>query len=226
MRLRKRTKLKQPFTAHNLAVGIRYVWHNKVILGASTLDMFAVLFGAAVALLPIYAKDILHVGPTGFGIMQAAPAAGALAMAFILSHLKPMRHAGLALFAAVSGFGVATIVFGFSRWFPLSVAMLFVTGAMDNISVVVRQSLVQLLTPDELRGRVSAINGMFITISNEVGDIESGTVAQLFGTVFSAVSGGVGTLVVVAAGVWLFPKLRDYGRLDAAVAEPPKPEFI
>ncbi len=229
IRYRRNKAAKQAFTAKNLAAGIQYVWRNKVILGASSLDMFAVLFGAAVALLPIYAKDVLKVGSFGFGVMQAAPAVGALTMAFILSHRRPMKHAGLALLGAVTGFGVATIVFGLSRNIYLSVGMLFVTGAMDNISVVVRQSLIQLLTPDEMRGRVSAINGMFISISNEVGDIESGGVAQLFksvgyGTIgaatISAVSGGAGTLVVVGLAAVLFPQLRKYGRLDAAVPKP------
>jgi MFS family permease len=236
IRYRKRQAISsQPFTAKNLAVGIRFVWSNKVILAASSLDMFGVLFGAAVALLPIYAKDILKVGAAGFGVMQAAPAVGAVAMAFVISHRKPMRHAGRSLLLAVTGFGLATIVFGFSHWFPLSVAMLLVTGAMDNISVVVRQSLIQLLTPDAMRGRVSAINGMFISISNEVGDIESGTVAEGLKRFFnysvagsatiSAVSGGMGTLVVVGIVAWLFPQLRRYGRLDGGfVKEPVSPE--
>jgi MFS family permease len=223
VRYRSRVRTPQPFTARNLSAGARFIWHNKVILAASTLDMFGVLFGAAVALLPIYAKDILKVGAAGFGVMQAAPAVGAIGMSFVLSHRKPMRHAGKSLIWAVIGFGLATIVFGFSRWFPLSVAMLFMTGAMDNISVVVRQSLIQLLTPDEMRGRVSAINGMFISISNEVGDIESGTVAQLFSPTISAVSGGMGTLAVVAIVAWLFPQLRRYGRLDSAAASAPLP---
>ncbi|HZZ30330.1 MAG TPA: MFS transporter [Pirellulales bacterium] len=224
---RRRNVEKQPFTAENLAVGIRFVWRNKVILAASSLDMFGVLFGAAVALVPIYADDILKVGNIGYGMMMAAPAAGAVAMSFVLSHLPPMQHAGKTLLCAVTGFGVATVVFGFSRWFPLSLAMLFMTGAMDNISVVVRQSLIQLLTPDEMRGRVSAINGMFISVSNEVGDIESGTVAQAFrsanfstasSATISAVTGGAGTLAVVAIIAWLFPQLRGYGKLDSGVA--------
>lgn len=231
---RKKTREPQTFSTKNLAAGMRFVWQNKVILAASSLDMFGVLFGAAVALLPIYAKDVLKVGSVGFGIMQAAPAVGAIAMAFVLSHRKPMRHAGRSLLWAVTGFGAATVVFGFSRWFPLSVAMLFMTGAMDNISVVVRQSLIQLLTPDEMRGRVSAINGMFISISNEVGDIESGSVAQAFrsanfssavSATISAVSGGMGTLAVVAIIAWLFPQLRHYGRLGGEAAkEPLSPE--
>jgi MFS family permease len=227
---RRRAGGKQPFTAENLAAGIRFVWRTKIILAASSLDMFGVLFGAAVALVPIYADDVLKVGNIGYGLMMAAPAAGAVAMSFILSHLPPMKHAGKTLLWAVTGFGVATIVFGCSRWFPLSLAMLFMTGAMDNISVVVRQSLIQLLTPDEMRGRVSAVNGMFISISNEVGDIESGTVAQAFrsanfssaaSATISAVSGGVGTLAVVGIIAWLFPQLRKYGRLDSSIAEAP-----
>src|SRR5262249_47767787 len=139
---------------------------------------------------------------------------GAVIMSFIQSHLPPMKHAGRSLLWAVVGFGTATIVFGLSRSFPLSLAMLFLTGVMDNISVVIRQSLIQLLTPDEMRGGVSAINGTFISISNEVGDVESGTVAQVFSPTFSAVSGGIGTLVVVGVTAWLFPELRRYGRLD------------
>jgi MFS family permease len=140
-------------------------------------------------------------------------------MSFVLSHRPPMENAGRSLLLAVSGFGIATIVFGLSTWFPLSLAMLFLVGAMDNISVVVRQSMIQLLTPDNMRGRVSAINGMFISISNEVGDVESGTVAQAFGPVFSAVSGGAGTLAVVGIVAWLFPHLRRFRRLDASVKE-------
>jgi MFS family permease len=234
IRYPRRSRQPQQFNAKNLGAGIRFVWQNKVILAASSLDMFGVLFGAAVALLPIYAKDVLHVGADGFGVMQAAPAVGAIAMAIVLSHRKPMKHAGWSLLAAVTGFGAATVVFGFSRWFPLSVAMLFITGAMDNISVVIRQSLIQLLTPDEMRGRVSAINGMFISISNEVGDVESGSVAQVFqsagftvagAATISAVSGGVGTLLVVGAIAWQFPQLRAYGRLDSSITvAPPSPE--
>jgi MFS family permease len=200
----------------NLAAGARFVWQNKTILAASTLDMFAVLLGGAVALLPIYAEEILHVGSFGYGCMQAAPAAGAVLMSFIISHRRPMQRAGLALIMAVVGFGLATIVFGISRSFPLSLAMLALAGALDNVSVVVRHSLVQLLTPDEMRGRVSAINGMFISISNELGGFESGTAAWLFNSpTISVVSGGVGTLVVVAIVAWLFPQLRHYGRLDS-----------
>jgi MFS family permease len=217
VRYRPRPHERQPFTFENLLAGLRFVWLNKIVLAASSLDMFGVLFGAAVALLPIYAEDILHVGSVGYGVMMAAPAAGAVLMSFVLSYRPPMTHAGRSLLLAVIGFGAATIVFGISTWFPLSLAMLFMVGAMDNVSVVVRQSMIQLLTPDHMRGRVSAVNGMFISISNEVGDIESGTVAQAFGAKFSAISGGLGTLAVVGIVAWLFPQLRRFGKLDGSV---------
>jgi MFS family permease len=232
IRYRRRAIEPQPFTLQTLAAGGKFVWQNKIILAATSLDMFGVLFGAAVALLPVYAEDILHAGPAKLGIMYSAPAVGAVVMSFVISHQPPMKHAGRSLLWAVTGFGVATIVFGFSRWFPLSVLALLMTGAMDNVSVIIRHSLIQLLTPDEMRGRVSAVNGMFISISNEVGDIESGGVAQAFGpkslgysipaaATISVVSGGMGTLAVVAVIWWLFPELRRFGRLDSARPEKP-----
>jgi MFS family permease len=180
-----------------------------------SLDMFAVLFGGAVALLPVYAKDILGVGPEGFGALSAAPSLGAITMAVITAHLPPFKKAGRALLWAVVGFGLATIVFGLSRNFWLSLVMLFLTGAFDNISVVVRQTLATILTPDEMRGRVSAVNGMFISASNELGRFESGGVAALFGPIFSVVSGGIGTLIVVATVALSSPQLRRFGRLDS-----------
>jgi MFS family permease len=179
-----------------------------------TLDLFAVLFGGAVALLPVYAKDILRVGPAGLGWLQAAPSLGAVLMALTTTHLPPFKNAGRTLLFAVTGFGAATIIFGFSHNFWLSLFMLFLTGAFDNISVVIRQTLVTILTPDEMRGRVSAVNGMFISASNEFGRFESGSVAYFFGPVSSVVSGGAGTLVVVALIAWLAPKLRRYGSLS------------
>jgi MFS family permease len=197
-----------------LAAGFHYVWQTKLLLVAMALDMFAVLLGGAVALLPVYARDILHVGPAGLGWLQAAPSLGAVAMALLMAHLPPLKKAGQSLLWAVAGFGAATIVFGLSHNFWLSLVMLFLTGVLDNISVVVRQVLVQVLTPDEMRGRVSAVNGMFISASNELGRFESGTVAFYFGTVFSAVSGGVGTLLVVALVALWSPQLRKYGKLD------------
>jgi MFS family permease len=175
-----------------------------------------VLLGGAVALLPVYATDILKVGAAGFGWMRAAPAVGALSMALVLAHRPPMARAGRTLLWSVAGFGVATIVFGFSRNFWLSFTMLLLTGALDNISVVIRHTLVQVLTPDNLRGRVSAINGLFIGASNELGAFESGTVAQLFSPTISVVSGGLGTLLVVLVAALAWPRLRRYGSLGSA----------
>jgi MFS family permease len=200
----------------SLVAGFNYTWRTKLLFAAISLDMFAVLFGGAVALLPIYAKDILQVGPAGLGWMQAAPSLGAVTMALITTHLPPFKRAGKALLVAVVGFGAATIVFGLSHNFWLSVAMLFLTGAFDNISVVVRHTLVTILTPDEMRGRVAAVNGMFISASNELGRFESGAVAALFGPVFSVVSGGVGTLIVVVAVALSSPQLRRYGTLGSS----------
>ena len=211
----------------SLAAGVAFVWRTKVMLGAITLDMFAVLLGGATALLPGYAKEILHVGPAGFGLMRAAPGIGAVCMSFFLAHRPPIERAGRTLLWAVAGFGAATIVFGLSRWLPLSLAMLFVLGALDMISVVIRHTLVQLLTPDSMRGRVSAVNGMFIGVSNELGEFESGMIAHLFGRrddrgfgpTVSAVAGGLGTLLIVGVVALFWPPLRRYGRLDGTPPE-------
>jgi MFS family permease len=208
---------REPGTASGFAkfaAGLHYVRDTKVLLAAMSLDLFAVLFGGAVALLPIYAKDILHVGPAGLGWMQAAPSLGAISMAMLMNHLPPLKQAGRTLLLAVAGFGAATIVFGLSRNFWLSLAMLFLTGACDNISVVIRHTLSTLLTPDEMRGRVSAVNGMFISMSNELGRVESGSVAALTTPVFSVVSGGIGTLIVVTLIAMLSPQLRRHGAMD------------
>ena len=192
---------------HSLIEGLKFLWSNKVVFSAITLDMFAVLFGGAVALLPIYATDILHVGPWGLGLLRSAPSAGALLMAVILAHRPPFKKAGATLLWCVAGFGVATVVFGLSPWFPLSLAMLFVLGILDNVSVVIRQTLMLTQVPDEMRGRTSAVNTVFISSSNELGDFESGVVAGFLGPVAAVVVGGIGTLVVVL-GVWkLFPQL-------------------
>lgn len=198
-----------------LVAGFRYVWNTKLLFGAMSLDMFAVLFGGAVALLPVYAKDILGVGPAGFGALRAAPSLGAITMALLTTHLPPHKRAGRALLWSVAGFGLATIVFGLSRNFLLSLAMLFLTGAFDNISVVIRHTLATILTPDEMRGRVSAVNGMFISASNELGSFESGSVAALLGPIFSVVGGGVCTLIVVATVAFSSPQLRRFGKLDS-----------
>ena len=196
-----------------IAAGVRYLWRTRLVLVIIALDMFAVLLGGAVYLLPIFAEDILQVGPEGFGYLRAAPAAGALTMALVLAHLPPMKRAGRNLLLAVAGFGLATIVFGLSTWFYLSLAMLFLTGLFDQVSMVIRHTLVQLLTPDHMRGRVSAFNGMFISASNELGGMESGTVAHWFGPVVSVVSGGIGTLVVVAVTALGSPRARRFGSL-------------
>src|SRR5262245_33343609 len=194
--------------------GIGYVRQTRVLLAAMPLDLFAVLFGGAVALLPVYAQDILQVGLAGLGWLQAAPSMGAVIMALITTHLPPFKNAGKLLLFAVAGFGAATIIFGISHNFWLSLFMLFLTGAFDNISVVIRQTLVTILTPDVMRGRVSAVNGMFISASNELGRFESGSVAYFFGPTFSVVSGGIGTLIVVATVTLFSPQLQQYGSLE------------
>jgi MFS family permease len=201
-------------TLKSLGEGIEFVWRNKVILGALALDMFAVLLGGATALLPVFAKDILEVGPVGYGWMASAPAIGAVLMSLAIMHRRPMAKAGQALLVAVAGFGGAIIVFGLSTSFALSFAALLMTGAFDCISVVVRHTLVQVLTPDRMRGRVSAISGMFISASNELGEFESGTLARFTSPVVAVVAGGIGTLVVVLTTALAVPELRKYGRLD------------
>ncbi len=198
----------------SLLAGVSFVWTRKLMLGVMLLDLFAVLVGGVTYLLPVFAKDILHVGAIGFGVLRAAPACGAAATAIVLAHRPPMRRAGRALLLAVAGFGCATIVFGLSKSFWLSFAMLIACGACDNISVVVRHTLVQLLTPDAMRGRVSAVNQIFIGSSNELGGLESGVTAAWWGPVRSVLFGGLGTLATVAIIGWAFPPLRKLGRLD------------
>ena len=199
----------------SLLGGFRFIRRSPVVFAAITLDMMGVLFGGAVALMPIFARDILEVGPQGLGWLMAAPAVGAFSMALLQAHMRPARQAGRRLLIAVTGFGLVTIGFGLSETFALSLTMLFFLGACDNISVVIRGVLVQMLTPDHMRGRVSAIDGLFIGTSNELGAFESGMVAGLFGPVISVVSGGVGTIVVVLAVAWIWPQLRRYGALDS-----------
>jgi MFS family permease len=196
--------------------GFSFVRKTELILAAITLDLFAVLLGGATALLPIFARDILQVGPTGLGWLRAAPSIGAVLMALVQAHRPPLRRAGPTMLWAVAGFGAATIVFGLSRDPRLSFAMLMLTGALDNISVVIRSTLVQTLTPDAMRGRVSAVNTLFIGSSNELGGFESGVTAQLFGPVASVVGGGIGTILVVISVACLWPRLRHLGRLHEA----------
>jgi len=204
---------RSALTLSSLLAGVRFIWKTKVVLSVMCLDMFGVLLGGATALMPIYAKDILHVGANGLGWLLAAPSAGAFSSALIQAHRGPLRRAGRTILLAVTCFGAATIVFGISTFFPLSLAMLFALGVCDNISVVVRSTLVQITTPDDMRGRVSALNSLFIGTSNELGAFESGAVANLVGPVASVVLGGIGTIVVAGITAWLSPSLRQYGRL-------------
>ena len=211
-------------TLSGIAEGVRFVWRTKVILGAITLDMFAVLLGGATYLLPLYANDILHVGALGFGWLKAAPALGAVLMAMLQAHAPPLKRAGATMLWAVAGFGAATIVFGLSRSFPLSFLMLLLTGAFDNISVVVRHTLVQMLPPETMRGRVSAVNSVFIGASNEIGGLESGLSAwglaralgPVAGAVASVVLGGVGSILTVIAVALIWPQVRRFGSLADA----------
>jgi MFS family permease len=216
----------RPSGFEGLFDGLRFVFRTKIVLATITLDLFAVLFGGAFALLPIFADRILHVGPAGLGWLRAAPSMGAICMAMTLAHRRPMQRPGIALLCAVTGFGAVTIVFGLSRWFPLSMAMLFLSGAFDNISVVVRHTLVQLLTPDAMRGRVSAVNNVFIGSSNELGAFESGVTAHWFGAIISVVGGGIVTILTVflVAGIWrevlklgAFSTLQPEDRVDEQI---------
>ncbi len=213
----------EEITWRSLAAGFRFVWQTKVILATLSLDLFAVLLGGATMLLPIYARDILHVGPAGLGWLRAAPAVGAFLMAVVLAHRPPLRHSGRAMLWAVAGFGAATVGFGLSTHFWLSLGLLVLTGALDNISVVVRHSLVQLLTPDAMRGRVSAVNNVFISSSNELGAFESGLVAAWFGAVASVVSGGVGAILAVLITARVWPEIRRLGALHELRPEAQRP---
>lgn len=201
--------------------GLRFVWRRQVLLGAISLDLFAVLLGGAVYLLPIFARDIIDASALGLepeqvlGWLRSAPAAGAVVMALLLAYLPPIQRSGYILYWSVAGFGVATIVFGFSENFWLSMAALALTGAFDNVSMVIRQVITQMSTPNEMRGRVSAVSSIFIGSSNELGGFESGLVAQLTTPVISVVAGGVGTLVVVGAWCGLFPRLLSLGPLSS-----------
>ena len=207
---------RAPVTMDTLLAGVRFIRAKPVVLGAISLDLFAVLLGGAVALLPIYARDILHVGPEGLGLLRGAPAVGALLMSLVLARWTIRSRAGAILFSCVAVFGLTTIVFGLSTSFWLSMAMLFINGAVDMVSVVVRQTLVQLDTPDEMRGRVSAVNAIFIGASNQLGEFESGATAALLGPVGSVLLGGAGTLLVVALWMRWFPELAQRDRLRQA----------
>ena len=214
---------REPMSLKTVFAGLGYIWNKKLILGAISLDLFAVLLGGAVALLPVYAKEILHTGPWGLGLLRTAPGAGAAVMAVLLAH-RPLRgKSGHALLWAVAWFGIFTIVFGLSHSLTLSLVSLFLLGASDMISVIIRATLTQLATPDEMRGRVTAVDMIFIGTSNEFGQFESGLTAQWFGTVPAVVLGGVGTLVVIALWAWWFPELRNAGELHAITSESLQP---
>jgi MFS family permease len=206
-------RLTGPRSWKTLLAGIRYVWSDKPILGAISLDLFAVLLGGAVALLPIFARDLLHVGPWGLGLLRSAPAIGAASTALVLAAFPLRRRAGATMLAAVFLFGIATIVFGLSRSFGVSLVALLSLGACDMFSVVVRSTLVQIRTPDEMRGRVSAVNMVFIGASNELGEFESGVTAAWLGPELAVLIGGIGTIVVVIAWATLFPQLRNIDKL-------------
>lgn len=200
-----------------------YVWQNKIVFGAISLEIFAVLLGGATALLPAFASDILKVGPEGFGLLRSGPALGALVMALYLSRWSLRRHAGVRIFWAVAGFGAATIVFGLSKSMPLTIAAVAALGAADMVSVYVRQTLVQIVTPDHMRGRVSSVSGLFISGSNELGGFESGVVSRFLGPVGAAVFGGVGTILVTGTWAWMLPALRKADRLDGSDETAPAP---
>jgi MFS family permease len=196
-----------------LLEGVRFLRRSQIILAAITLDLFAVLLGGATTLLPIYAKDILQVGPTGLGWLRAAPSIGAVCIALSIAYIPPFKKTGRTLLLAVAGFGLATFIFGVSRSFWLSLLMLFLLGGLDNISVVIRSTLLLTRTPDAMRGRVAAVNTLFVGASNELGGFESGLAAQLFGPVISVAAGGIGTILVVLLVALLWPEMRRLGRL-------------
>jgi MFS family permease len=214
MRTKSQRTAAQGGTLRELSAGLRFVWQKPVIFGAISLDLFAVLFGGAVALLPIYARDILQTGPQGLGVLRSAPAVGALLVAVWLAYRPVLKRAGLMMFACVMTFGLATIVFGVSRSLWLSLAALALSGAADMVSVYIRHSLVQLRTPDAMRGRVAAVNMIFIGASNELGEFESGSLAQWLGAVPAVIVGGVATCLVVLLWMVIFPALRNVDRIE------------
>jgi MFS family permease len=226
----ERTKIARgPNPWSQMVEGLRYVRHNRLVLGAISLDLFAVLLGGATAMLPVFARDILHAGPEGLGHLRAAPAVGATLTAGFFSIRPLKRNVGLKMLAAVGVFGAATIVFGFSRWMPLSLACLALLGAADMFSVYVRQSLIQLYTPDAMRGRVGAVSLLFISASNELGEAESGFLGALIGPVASVIAGGIGAIAVVFLWGWLFPELRlakSFDTPDLRRTQPPLEESL
>jgi MFS family permease len=219
VRIKPETKSRprEQFSPRAVLAGLRYIWRQKLILGSISLDLFAVMLGGAVALLPVYAREILKTGPWGLGLLRCAPGVGAAAMAILLAHRPLRRRVGATMLWCVAGFGVSTILFGVSRNLTLSLTFLLLVGATDMVSVVIRGILVQIATPDEMRGRVNAVDMVFIGASNEFGEFESGLTAHWFGTVPAVVLGGIGTLVVTALWAWRFRELRQADQLPDIV---------
>lgn len=216
IKMRPAVRVKEPVSLRTVLAGFRFIWNKRLILGSISLDMFAVLLGGAVALLPVYAHEILQTGPWGLGLLRSAPGVGAAVMAIVVAHRPIRRQAGITMLLCVTGFGVFTIAFGLSRSLILSLIALFLCGASDMVSVIIRATLVQIATPDEMRGRVNAVDMLFIGVSNELGEFESGLTAHWFGTVPAVVIGGIGTLVVIGIWSWLFPELRKADQLTVA----------
>jgi MFS family permease len=208
IKVRERPRPREPVSFETVLAGFQYIWEHKLVLGSLTLDLFAVLLGGAVALLPVYAREILHTGPWGLGLLRSAPGVGAAVMAILIAHRPLKSGMGPTMLWCVAGFGIFTIVFGLSRNLTLSLIALLLCGATDMVSVVIRAILIQLDTPDEMRGRVNAVDMLFIGASNQLGEFESGVTAHWFGTVPAVVLGGVGTLVIIAICAWKFPELR------------------
>ena len=220
MRVRTIVRAKEEFTVRTVLAGLHYIWTHKLILGAISLDLFAVLLGGAVALLPVYAREILRTGPWGLGLLRAAPGVGAAVMAILLAYRPLRQRVGKIMLFCVAGFGLFTIIFGISHSLILSLISLVLVGASDMVSVVVRGTLVQIATPDAVRGRVNAVDMIFIGASNELGEFESGVTAHLFGTIPAVILGGAGTLIVVGLWAWLFPDLRNANQLTLVQEQP------
>jgi len=220
LKIRTGASSREPFSLSTLLAGFRFVRRQRLLLGSITLDLFAVLLGGAVALLPIYARDVLHTGPWGMGLLRSAPAVGAAVVALLLASRPLGGRAGWKMFASVAVFGAATLVFGLSHSLPLSIVALAVAGGADMVSVVVRSTLEMVATPDDMRGRVGAVNMMCVGASNELGEFRAGAFAEHMGAVTAVVSGAVGTLLVVALWAWGFPELRRVDHLEAAAREP------
>jgi MFS family permease len=220
IKTQSKSRSREPINLTTVSAGLRYIWREKVVLGSISLDLFAVFLGGAVALLPVYAREILLTGPWGLGLLRAAPGVGAAAMAIFLAHRPFRRKVGLIMLWCVGGFGFFTILFGLSRSLVLSLIALFFVGATDMVSVIVRAVLIQVATPDEMRGRVNAVDMVFIGASNEFGEFESGLTAQWLGTLPAVVLGGIGTIIVTAIWAWWFPELRKVEQIHSLPSRP------